>query len=158
MMGTGGGPPSQLDLRDYEADIAKYIGPDTISGMEGSFDTDATGADNALDLQQSQSNVEDDESEQFADVSFCLEDLETQPAEPHETVEPTEGEVDEPQEEDELIPNEEDLFNQSIQQLTARLSSSSVENQKRQKQLKRTLNMIHEDLMCLNNNLQQMLH
>ncbi|OCT96995.1 hypothetical protein XELAEV_18009216mg [Xenopus laevis] len=25
MRGTGGGPPSQLDLRDYESEIAKYI-------------------------------------------------------------------------------------------------------------------------------------
>ncbi|OCT81506.1 hypothetical protein XELAEV_18028327mg [Xenopus laevis] len=46
MMGTGGGPPSQLELRDYEAEIEKYIGPDQISGMEGSFDTDATGKTN----------------------------------------------------------------------------------------------------------------
>ncbi|OCT75037.1 hypothetical protein XELAEV_18034025mg [Xenopus laevis] len=30
MMGTGGGPTSQLELRDYEAEIAKHIGPDTM--------------------------------------------------------------------------------------------------------------------------------
>ncbi|OCT70319.1 hypothetical protein XELAEV_18037243mg, partial [Xenopus laevis] len=34
MMGTGGGPPSQLELRDYEAEIAKYIGPDTLPDLE----------------------------------------------------------------------------------------------------------------------------
>ncbi|OCT80238.1 hypothetical protein XELAEV_18027052mg [Xenopus laevis] len=79
MRGTGGGPPSELELREYEEEISKMLGPDTISGMEGSFYTDATGPDKTQDSNQQQSEtcVEDADSQQTLPIDDNDEDLQS---------------------------------------------------------------------------------
>ncbi|OCT82223.1 uncharacterized protein LOC108715360 [Xenopus laevis] len=164
MRGTGGGPPRppELELKEYEEEISKMLGPDTISGMEGSFDTDATGADKTQDSnqQQTQTCVEEEDSPKTLqidddDLTFSQEPIETQLSDPHETLEAIQTDVAEPQEWEESIHSDTDPFPEAVKQLTATLSSNTAVNRKKQNQLKRAVLLIHKDFMSLNEHLKE---
>ncbi|OCT57530.1 hypothetical protein XELAEV_18003408mg [Xenopus laevis] len=145
------------------------LGPDTITGMKGSFDTFATGPDKTQDsnLQQSQEiHVEEEESQKTLpivyddddddDVILSLEAIPTELAEPpleaipREVAEPQETQEMEPQQQEETIHYEANPFHRSVKQLTATLSSSTAQYRKSQKEMKQALTLIHQDFMSLN--------